>query len=131
MRKSLLAQSAAQLKVTQAPPGSFDDVPPVPLGSLMRFNASKPLNHRIKLIVTVALRQQNGDICLAGEDSGILVRSAPAGRCAAERAAWYLLCERKRCRPERSGSASLRLPSRKLGTSPEFGWTGYCDAPLT
>jgi signal transduction histidine kinase/CheY-like chemotaxis protein len=71
----LWAQSAAQLKVTQAPL-SLADIPAEPVASVMRFNASNPLNHRIKLIGPVVLRQHKGDIYLASEEGGILVRSA-------------------------------------------------------
>jgi len=72
----LWAQSAAQLKVTQAPLRSMADIPAEPVDSVMRFNASNPLNHRIKLIGRVVLRLHKGDIYLAGEEGGILVRSS-------------------------------------------------------
>jgi signal transduction histidine kinase len=66
----LLVQSASQLKVTQPPAAP----PEVPMGSVLRFNASNPRNHRIKVTGTVAVRQHDGDIYLASEDGGILIR---------------------------------------------------------
>src|SRR5262249_27934005 len=70
------AQTGAQLKVTQEPSTDLANMPPQPLHSLMRFNASHPLNHRIKLTGTAVLRQHNGNLYLADEEAGILVRSA-------------------------------------------------------
>ena len=72
----VLAQTAGQLRVTQRPRGSLAEMRAEPVGELMRFDVSNPLNHRVKLTGTVALRRHNGEIYLASEDGGILVRSA-------------------------------------------------------
>jgi signal transduction histidine kinase/CheY-like chemotaxis protein len=71
----LVAQSAAQMKVTHSPAPNLETLPLMPLTSLLRFNASSPLNHRIRVIGTVVLRQHKGDVYLAGDDGGMLVRS--------------------------------------------------------